>query len=234
MNNLPDNALDVANLTHYRSYAVPAEPKNWFKYNNDPHPMENFNVSINVTVGPGSPLHSSKHRRIGASTNRAVIETMRQIVYQYDVQNARTTDPDEVREYCQNLVPHGPNEKSVHNFNAQRITSRKPIKHIVTDTLTYADHTVNGAFKGIHGVYDALAQQGVKVTYRTMEFNLPHELSIIQTTENNSSVIDGKLVLDSDINQVAVADPVTGNVYSVAAVSESAAAASPEVSFALA
>ena len=229
MTPLNDNELDDAILEPYHSYAFTGA----FKYTNDPQPCENLNISINITVSPTSPLHSSQHRRVGTSTNRNVIETMRQIVYQYDRRNARTSDEDGIREYCQNLVPTGHTKYSVHNFNAQRLTSRKPVGHIITDTITYADHTDDGAFKGMHSVYDLLQQQGVKVTYRSMEFNLPADHSLIRTTTNTSSVIDGKLVLDSDVNQIPVTDPLTGNVYSVAAVPESAAAPSPEVSFAV-
>lgn len=233
MTNINDAALDNAALEPYSTYAMSGAPM--FNYTNDPQPLENFNISVNVTVGPNSKLHSSNHRRIGPHTNRQVIETMRQIVYQYDRgRNNRTTDPDQIREYCQDLVPHDFDAQSVHSFNVQRITSRKRVNHIIADTVTYNNNTKNGAFKGIHGVYDTLSRAGVKVTYRSMEFNLPGPFSILQTTENASSILDGKLVLDSDIHQIPVADPITGNVYSVPAVPESAAAPSPEVSFAVA
>lgn len=232
MKPIDDSELDDAVLTPHSTYAVTSG--NLFKYSNDPRPLENFNISINVTVGPDSTLHSDKHRRVGHTTNRQVIETMRQIVYQYDVSRSRKSDPDDIREYCQSVVPHGPGPQSVHSFNAQRITSRKKVNHLVTDSVTYNAQTRDGTFKGIHAIYDTLAKAGVKVTYRSMEFNLTGDYSMLQTTTNPSTVIDGKLVLDSDIHQIPVADPITGNVYSVPAAPESAAGPSPEVSFAVA
>jgi len=222
MEHLSDAEFDVAELRPH-GFAPGA-----FTYSNDPKPAENLNISLNVTVGPDSPLHSSKHHRVNGTTNRYAIEMMRQLVYQYDMRTCNAADPDEIREYLEAKIPTRPNQHAVHSFNIQRLTSRKPVPHIVVQTADYTPATPYG----MHVMYHHLAASGVKVTARSVEFAVTGEYGLQTTTQSATSIIDNKLVLDKDVETNPYTDPLTGNVYVVTQQSPSESPAS-DVSFVL-
>lgn len=207
MSPISEREFDNANLSANPTF------KGGYTYDNDPTPCENFNMSLNLTVGPNSPLHSRNHPRVNYTTNKSAVEAMRQIVYQYDLAHSRNKDPDALLDYLTDKIPTEPNRHAVQQFNVQRITSRKPVPRVVIETAQY-----NLTEKPTHSsVYIHLGQKGVKVTGRTVEFCVQGDNGLTTTTDQASSVIDNRLVLDKDISTNPFTDPITGNVYAVSA-----------------